>query len=213
MLLRTIDDLYERVPWEKLGAVVFDVGNVLLRFDPQALLRLHLPAREELYPMLMEKVFRSPYWVMLDHGIVSTDEAIELMTGRDMELRDAIGTLMHGWVDLRETVDEGLFALQQAREHGKKTYVLSNYHHEAFPVVEKKYDFFSGFDGIVVSARLGIMKPNPAIYAHMTAKYGLTPARTLFIDDSPANVEGALYAGWQGLCYNRPGKIYEFFAG
>ncbi len=57
-----------------------------------------------------------------------------------------------------------------------------------------------------------MMKPDPRIYAHVVTETGHTPERMLFIDDSPANIEAALDAGWQGLCYNKAGKLENFFA-
>ena len=63
----------------------------------------------------------------------------------------------------------------------------------------------------MISAREGLVKPDPAIYKTLTDRYGLDPARTLFIDDAAANIEGAIHAGWQGFWFNRPGKLSAFF--
>ncbi len=208
---QTFDDLHETMPWDEVDAVVFDVGNVLVGFDPQNLLRKHLPDYEEQWPVLMERTFRSPYWPMLDRGTVSLSEAAELMIGPHEELRTPITRIMHGWPALRDAVPEGVAVLEACRAHGKKTYVLSNYNHEAFPLIRDHFDFFQGFDGMAVSGFLHMLKPEPMIYRWLTDTYGLDPARLLFIDDSPPNIEAALNLGWNAICYNREGKLKAFF--
>ncbi len=210
MVRLMIDDLYDTMPWDKLDAVVFDVGNVLLSFSPEKLLREYLPGEAALHTRLMNKIFRTPYWMMLDHGLITTEEAVSAMAGRDRELLPLIRTLMMSWPDLKEVIPEGVNALRACKAHGKRLYVLSNYHGASFDHVRKKYDFFDLFDGFVVSASVKLLKPDPAIYDRVTDEFGLEPARTLFIDDTPINIEGALHAGWQGFCLNEPGKLARF---
>jgi HAD superfamily hydrolase (TIGR01509 family) len=103
-------------------------------------------------------------------------------------------------------------ALKTCKAHGVKLYALTNYADKEFAYACKKHDFFSLFDDYVVSGRLHMVKPGFDIYKHLIDRFGLDPARTLFIDDSPANIEGALECGWQGICYNRGGKLQDFFA-
>ena len=213
MFPRTFDDLHETMPWDAIDAVVFDVGNVLVRFDPMALLRQHVPDYESQWPVLLERLFLSPYWPMFDRGIVSLSEAAELMIGPREEIRAPAARIMRDWPDLREDVPEGVAVLKTCRAHGKKTYVLSNYNHEAFPRIRDHFDFFKDFDGMAVSGFLHMLKPEPAIYHWLTDTYDLDPARILFIDDSPPNVEAALNLGWNAICYNRRGKLNAFFAG
>lgn len=59
-MLRTFDDIYETMPWDAVDAVVFDVGQVLLSYNPQEILDEHVPDRPDLHPILLEKIFRSP---------------------------------------------------------------------------------------------------------------------------------------------------------
>lgn len=205
-----IDDLYLSMPWDELDAIVFDVGNVLLSFNPAAILSDLLPNCQALHPVLMKKIFQSPYWVMMDRGLLSCTEAAECMIGRDTALAEPIRHVMANWIEMKDQIEEGQEALRICKAHGKKLYVLSNYGCDSFAHVEKKYDFFKLFDGKVISAREKMMKPDLAIYNLLTSRYGLDPARTLFIDDSFANIEGALYAGWQGFCFNQPGKLHKF---
>lgn len=207
-----IDDKYARMPWDEIDAVVFDVGNVLLSFDPAGILKDLVPEVPELHPLLLQKIFHSPYWCMRDHGIISEQEAEDAMIAGDERIAPYVRRVMNGWIEMKDVLPEGLAALNACKAHGKKLYVLSNYADEPFAHVDAKYDFFRLFDGKVISSRVKLVKPDPAIFTHVIHSFGLTPARTLFIDDSPANIESALAMGWQGFCVNAPGKLAAFFA-
>ena len=210
MIRLALDDKYASMPWEKIDAVVFDIGNVLLRFVPQELLTAMLPDRPDLHGLLMERVFRSPYWVMLDRGSVTVEEAVEAMSAGDEALKPYVRTALTGWYDLPRMA-EGIEVLRRCKERGKQVYALSNYPAEGIAWIWERADFFRLFDGRVISSSIGMVKPGRDIYDHLIAKFALDPERTVFIDDTPGNIEGALAAGWQGICYNREGKLTAFF--
>ena len=204
-----IDDLYAAMPWDKIDTVVFDVGNVLLRYIPQQIMEELLPDRPELYPVLQERIFASPYWAMIDRGVMTIAEAAVAMAGRDESLLPITQKIMFGWWDLKP-IAEGVEALREIKARGKKLYVLSNYNAEAFAHVRQKYDFFDLFDGMIISSEHNLIKPDPVIYRTLENAFGIDPARTRFIDDSYVNIEAALHCGWQGFLFNRPGKLHDF---
>ena len=158
----------------------------------------------------MEKIIKSPYWNMMDRGTLTVQQAIGHMTGRDRSLEPMIRRFMENWLDFTRPIEEGVQAVKSCLTHGKRVFVLSNYQKESFATVESRFDFFGLFEGKVVSAREGLLKPNADIYEFLTNTYRVEPSRTLFIDDTPANIEGAMYVGWQGFCFNRPGKLAAF---
>lgn len=206
-----IDDKFQTMPWDEIDAVVFDVGNVLLLWNFDELLNRILPDRPDLHAELTIRVFKSPYWCMRDRGSASVDEVIAAMSKTAPEMEPYIRRLMTDWVDI-PVITEGVEALKTCKAHGVKLYALTNYADKEFAYACKKHDFFSLFDDYVVSGRLHMVKPGFDIYKHLIDRFGLDPARTLFIDDSPANIEAALECGWQGLCYNKSGKLEKFFA-
>ena len=111
MIRLMIDDQYETMPWDALDAVVFDVGNVLLTFNPEKLLTDLHPDDPALRATLMERMFRSPYWVMLDHGTLTSEEAAVAMAGRDEALRPVIAQMLEYRLNLKQVIAEGLDAL------------------------------------------------------------------------------------------------------
>lgn len=210
MIRLMLDDLFSSMPWDKIDAVVFDVGNVLLTWTPEEQLNRIIPERPDLHRELTIRVFKSPYWCMRDRGSASVEEVIDAMSASAPDLKPYISRVMRGWIDL-PVIPEGVAALEACKAHGKKLYALTNYADKEFAYACQKHDFFSLFDDYVVSGRERLVKPGHEIYELLTERFGLDPARTLFIDDSPANIEGALHCGWQGLCFNQPGKLARFF--
>ncbi len=205
-----IDDKYATMPWDEIDAVVFDVGNVLLSWKPAEILEKLLPDRPDLHEELTVRMFRSPYWTMRDRGSASVEEVIAAMSKTAPEMEPYIRRVMEGWIDL-PAMPEGVEALKACKAHGVKLYALTNYADEAFAHACQSHEFFSLFDDLVVSGRLHMIKPALDIYEHLIDRFGLDPDRTLFIDDSPMNIEAALECGWQGLCYNHAGKLARFF--
>ncbi len=205
------DDLFPAMPWDAIDAVVFDVGNVLLSWTAAEVLTRLVPDRPDLYETLTVRVFKSPYWCMRDRGSATREEVIQAMAANAPELLPYVRTIMEHWIDL-PAMAEGVEALKICKQHGVKLYALTNYADREFAYACEKHDFFRLFDGFVVSSRVRMVKPEQCIYTHLIDRFELDPARTLFIDDSPANIEAALEAGWQCLCVNRKGKLTDFFA-
>lgn len=123
----TIDDQYTTMPWDEIDNVVFDVGNVLLTFSPTGILQEYVPERPDLHPVLMNKVFHSPYWAMMDRGTATIEESTELMVQAAPELEPYIRQVMENWVQMKEIITEGVDALKLCKARGKKVFVLSNY--------------------------------------------------------------------------------------
>lgn len=211
MIRLMLDDLFSSMPWDKIDAIVFDVGNVLLQWTPEEQLNRIIPERPDLHAELTVRIFKSPYWCMRDRGSASVEEVIAAMSKTAPELEPYIRRIMLEWIDI-PVIFEGVEVLKACKAHGMKCYALTNYADKEFAYACQKHDFFSLFDGYVVSGRERMVKPGHEIYELLTERFGLDPARTLFIDDSPANIEGALHCGWQGICYNRRGKLLAFFA-
>lgn len=212
MHLMMLDDQYAKMPWDKIDTVVFDIGGVLIAYTPDKYLEKLFPDDPAMRSVMKTRVFASPYWHMMDRGVLTLAEAADLMTGRCEELREPIARVMNEWPKhLDKAIQETVDFLHECRRRGKKTYVLSNFSEYPFSVVKKSHAFFDGFDGIVVSCEIGMVKPNPDIYQHTVDRFALTPERTLFIDDNMQNIEACLHAGWQGICYNMPGKLDDFW--
>ena len=205
-----IDDKFSSMPWDEIDTVIFDVGNVLLQWNYTELLTRIVPERPDLHEELTLRVLKSPYWVMRDRGSASVEEVIHAMSRTAPELEPYVRRMMTEWIDI-PAIPEGVEALKTCKAHGKKLYALTNYADKEFAYACQKHDFFALFDDLFVSGREHTIKPGLDIYARVQQRFSFDPARTLFIDDSPMNIEAALECGWQALCFNQEGKLVEFF--
>lgn len=174
--------------------IVFDLGNVLLDFDPENYLD-ELGYSGELKLKLKEEIFETEEWLQLDRGTISQEQAVEKWQQRNPEISDEIAVVMDEWEQILTLKEDSLQILKSLTEKKYNLYILSNFHQQAFDYVSSKYDFFKYFDGRVISADIHLIKPETEIYDHLLNKFNLKAEETLFVDDSKANIEAALKRG------------------
>ncbi len=203
---------YETMPWHKVDAVVFDIGNVLIRFAPDDFIEQLFPGDAQKQKDMLERVFWGPYWPCFDRGTMGYDEAaVKLAQEFGGDVADYLHAL-RGWIELKTPIDEGWRAVARCRRAGKRLYLLSNYPEEGYVRLREKFaDRFDVFDGGVISCRVHQVKPERAIYETLIETCGLEPGRALFIDDTPRNVQGAMDCGIHGFLMDEKGKMDRFF--
>ena len=174
--------------------IVFDLGNVLLDFDPKSYLD-ELGYSDDLKSQLINEIFETEEWLQLDRGTISQKQAVEKWQQRNPELAEEIAEVMAEWEKILTLKKDSLEILKSTAEKNYNLYILSNFHQLAFDYISSKYDFFKYFDGRVISADVNLIKPEAEIYDHLLNKFNLKAEETLFIDDSKANIEAALKKG------------------
>ena len=206
------DLAYETMPWHKVDTVVFDIGNVLVRFEPEKLAATLFPGDEAVQRHMLQKVFYGPEWQELDRGTLTYDSAADVLHARyGMPREDYLRTVRTS-VELKEPIEESWRAAARCKRAGKRLYILSNYAREGYERLRERFaDRFEIFDGDCVSAHYLLLKPEPAIYQTLIDKFGLEPSRTLFIDDNLANVEAANRAGIHAFHRHEDGMLDRFF--
>ena len=95
----------------------------------------------------------------------------------------------------------------ELRERGTPLYVLSNFSAETFPRALERFDFLRWFRGMVISGKVGIIKPDPRIYEVMLARFAIDPHRAVYIDDVAANAEAARPFGIHGIHFTTPDAL------
>ena len=106
------------------------------------------------------------------------------------------------FVKTRQLVDEGVRFVKECKQAGHNLYILSNWDSESFALLAQEYpDFFNLFDGIVISGKVGLVKPDPAIFEYILNKYDLEPSDTVFIDDQQENIDAAQAMGIYSIRY------------
>ena len=181
--------------------ILFDMGNVLIHFDRTAFLN-RLTVSEEEKQLLMREVFLSVEWVQMDRGTLTELEAEVLMCRRLPEhLHEAVHSLVSLWDEPMLPIRGMAELVQELKEKGYGIYLLSNAslrQHEYWP----KIPGWQYFDGKLISADEKVMKPHPDYYRLALERFGLKAEESFFIDDVPANIEGALYCGISGTVFH-----------
>lgn len=170
--------------------IVFDLGRVLIDFNPEAFLG-RFNHQKEVSERLLKVIFKNELWVELDRGTLEEEEATELFCKEEPTLTAEIKEVMANWKDMLLPKEDTVRILKELKRAGYKLYVLSNYHRNAYKETKEKNSFFQLFDGEIVSYALKTVKPEREIYQALIDSYSLIPEETLFIDDSIENIMAA----------------------
>jgi 2-haloacid dehalogenase len=178
----------------RIDSVVFDVGGVLLDWDPEYLYRQLIADDDERRWFLTEVC--SPEWnAAQDAGRTWADATFEV-SARFPEHTALIDAYAERWEEMVSGPIAGSVAvLEDLREAGVPNYALTNFSAEKWEVAKDRWGFLEGFDGEVVSGVVGVTKPDPEIYRILLDRYRLEPARTFYTDDLVSNVESARQSG------------------
>ena len=189
--------------------VVFDLGGVLIDWDPRYLYRKLFDGDELAMERFLDEVC-SPAWNSAQDGGRSFAEGCALLKASYPSQVALIDAYFARWPEmLGGPIAGSVELLQELVQAGIPLYALSNWSAETFIHAERRYDFLRYFRGIVVSGREGLLKPQAAIYRLLLERYRLVAERTLFIDDRQENVRGAQQCGLQALCYQSPGQLRQ----
>jgi len=174
--------------------VVFDIGKVLLDWDPRHLYRRIFPDSERMESFLREVLPTS--WILeTDRGKPFADAVAERIM-RFPDHADAIRPFDHRWLETVAGPIAGSVALlERLQARGVPTYSITNFSAEKFEIARTAFPFLDSFRGIVVSGRERLLKPDAAIYRTLFDRHAVDPADCLFIDDSAANVAAARTLG------------------
>jgi 2-haloacid dehalogenase len=177
-------------------AAVFDLGGVLIDWDPRHLYRRLFDGDDAAMEAFLTDVCNASWNAKLDAG-ASWAEAIAELVTRHPEQRTLIDAYRARWPEMiagpiQPTVD----VLADLRRARVPLYALSNWSAETYPIARERYEFLGWFDAVVISGEVGICKPDPRIFRHLLEAHGLEARSTLFVDDHAANVEAAAALGF-----------------
>jgi len=180
------------------STVVFDLGGVLIDWDPRHLYRQLFDDPEEMESFLAE-VTTAEWNAQQDAGRPWV-EAVELLAGEYPERRELIEVFHRRWPEmLAGEIPGSVTVLAELRAMGVRLVALSNWSAETFPVARARFDFLSWFEGIVISGEVGVNKPDRRIFEQLIRQFEIEPATAVFIDDSPANIEAASGLGFRAI--------------
>ena len=198
-------------------AIVFDIGNVLIHWDPRLLYRkiftrVDMTADERQVNWFLANVCTPEWNIEQDRGRSIADAEREAI-GRHPDYAPQIRAFYGRFQEMipRE-IPETVAALRRAKSAGLPVHGLTNFGAETFPQTAARFDFLRSFETVVVSGDEGVIKPDPAIFQVLIDRTGVDPARTVFIDDSAANIQSAETLGFQTHHFTDPRRFTAWWA-
>ena len=182
----------------KTTNIVFDLGNVLIKWDPRHLYRKLLPNETEV-EWFLENVCNDEWNIKHDKG-QSFDKGISELSKLYPQYTDLIKNWFDRWEEmLGGPIEDTVELLAELKKLGFPLYILSNWSAETYPKAEARYKFLNWFDGKIISGEVGEIKPDPEIFHILTNTYNLNPKNSVFIDDKLENIEAANLIGFKGI--------------
>lgn len=191
----------ETTPGATIDAVVFDVGNVLIEWDPRHLYRRVFTnddgtPDEARVDWFLAEVCHHDWNVEQDLGRSIADAEAEALA-RHPDMGPAIRSFYGRFQSMiPRAVDGTVEVLEALKAAGMPVHGLTNFSAETFALTCRRFAFLNAFDTVVVSGAERVIKPDPRIFEILIERAGLTPSRTAFVDDSPRNVEAARRLGF-----------------
>jgi putative hydrolase of the HAD superfamily len=182
---------------------IFDFGAVVVRWKPQEIIESFY-ADATLRALIGPAILQHTDWFELDRGTL--DEAVAIgrfaqRTGRP--LAEISVFIAHVRASLTP-VPETLAIMRDLAERGIALYGLSNMASGTFAYLRERYDLWDAFRGIVISAHVKMLKPEPEIFEHIAREHALSPSETVFIDDHAPNVAAARQLGFHTILFESP---------
>ena len=180
--------------------IVFDIGRVLIHYDPDLPFSRLIPDAEE-RRWFFENVCTSAWNIEQDRGR-SWKEAEALLIAMHPTHEENIRNFRRYWHEMvPHAYDDSVAVMEALIEQGHDVTMLTNFAADTFAEARRRYPFLNRPRGVTVSGEVGMIKPDRGIYEHHVRTLGLEPAAALFIDDSQKNVDGAKEAGWAAVLF------------
>ncbi|MCF1467351.1 HAD family phosphatase [Agrobacterium vitis] len=186
--------------------IVFDIGKVLIHYDPNLPFSRIIPDPRE-RQWFFDNVCTHDWNIEQDRGRTWADaEALLIAEHPDREAH--IRAFRQHWREMVPHAYDGTVEIFSALiDEGRDVTMLTNFAADTFVEAREMFPFLNRPRGVTVSGEIGLIKPDVAIYHRHASDFGLDPAHTIFIDDSLPNVVGAKTAGWQAVHFVSPEKL------
>ena len=195
---------------EKIETILFDLGGVLIDWDPRHLFKNIFIDLEEM-EYFLNKVANSDWNEEQDAGR-SFEEGIDLLIKDHPDYEREIKAYYYRWPEMLNGPIEGTLDILRILKKERKysLYALTNWSAQTFPYARENFKFLNWFEDILVSGDEGMKKPSPEIYELTASRFNLNPATTLFIDDSLRNVNAAIACGFQAVQFETPELLKSY---
>lgn len=193
----------------KINTIIFDLGGVLIDWNPRYLYRKIFKTEEEV-TWFLQNICTSEWNDEQDAGR-SFEEATSELIRKHPEYAEAIAAWYGRWEETISGPIQGTVSiLKDIKTSGDfRLYALTNWSAETFPWALDNFDFLHWFEGIVVSGVEKCRKPLPQFFHILFNRYKINPSEALFIDDNLLNIEGAKKLGLNTIAFRNPQQLAE----
>jgi putative hydrolase of the HAD superfamily len=183
-----------------IRTVVFDLGGVLIQWNPERILA-GFYREPELRAAARQAVFDHPDWRALDQGTLDSREALARFAARTGRPQTEMAALMQAMRESLTPIPESWALVRELAAARVPLYALSNIPTESWQHLAANCPGWNLFQGVLISAEVQALKPDPEIFEHLIRRYRLDRAATVFIDDHEPNVAGARRVGLHGFVF------------
>jgi putative hydrolase of the HAD superfamily len=183
--------------------VVFDAGGVLLHWDPPRVIASLYPD-PQVQAQIRQNIFEHPDWHEFDRGAITAATApghFAKLSGRSP---DEVRTLLRATAESLQPIDGTIRLLDDLAAAGVQLFLLSNMPESTYEILVRRHAFFAHFTHLVISGKILLLKPEPAIYEHLVEITGIVPSESVFIDDLTRNVSAARESGLHAIQFTTP---------
>jgi putative hydrolase of the HAD superfamily len=185
--------------------IVFDFGRVIFYWKPDELIA-SVFSDPVVQDRVAKAVFNHPEWIETDRGTLSFEEMSRRAARRAGVPVEQVAHLISRVPSALIPIPETIEIIRELKARGHALYALSNMGEVSMTHLEESYPFLNLFDGKVISARVKLVKPEPAIFRHLLDLYHLDPQQTVFIDDLCDNIETAAHFGIHTIHFTSPAQ-------
>jgi len=194
--------------------IVFDLGGVVFNWQPAVLLRQVLPDRatdDALAQHWVREIFQSfdpaSHWAQFDLGNVEPSELAQRIAGRTGLTLNEVMAVIDGLAPHMRVLPDTVALIHDLKARGHRLVYLSNMPHGLARWIEDDHPFANWFDDGIFSARVALMKPDPAIFRLARAQLGIQSPAPVFIDDVQHNIDAAHAEGWRGVRFETAAQV------
>lgn len=196
------------------ATVVFDLGGVVFHWQPASLLRQVLPERvrdEASADHWIKEIFQtfefSGDWAQFDLGKIEAEELVVRIARRTRLEMCEVAAVIDGLMPHMRVKDDTVELIHELKSHGHRLVYLSNMPHGLARWIEDDHPFADWFEDGIFSARVTMMKPDPAIFRALTERLSVTDPSPVFIDDAQRNIDAARALGWRGVRFETAAQV------
>lgn len=189
-----------------ISTIVFDFGGVLIDWNPRIMFQNIFEDKQEM-EWFLENVCSNAWNLQMDKGYPFATAILELQK-QFPSYAHQISAYYLRWNEmLGGEIPETVKILQEIQAKKFKVYGLTNWSDETFPEALRRYSFLKTLDGIIVSGREKLVKPDPELYKVLISRYKVEPVSSVYIDDNIDNVKIAGELGFIALHFISPDQL------